>query len=266
MSYIDLINAFERWLENNYLPAQSQLLFYKFLVIFNRSAWAEWVSVENIRLMCLTQISNESTLIRHRDNLVRAGLIEYQRGKKGTPNKYRINTPKLKVFMQVKMTVESQVFPQVQMTDINRLRERERIKKDISNEISKKDNTPYEEITCLYNQICQGHPSCVKLSESRKKAIRARFASGYTVEDFRSLFEKTRDSHFLNGGNDRNWIATFDWLIKDGNMAKVLEGNYDNRASRQEETRQYSFDLEAFEKSHKWHVPNPPEGWEDKEG
>ena len=91
MSYIELINAFERWLENNCLPPQSQLLFYKFLVIFNRSAWAEWVSVDNLRLMALTRIQNESTLIRHRDNLVREGLIEYQKGKKGSPNKYKIN-------------------------------------------------------------------------------------------------------------------------------------------------------------------------------
>lgn len=259
MSYIELINAFERWLENNYLPTQSQLLFYKFLVIFNRSAWAEWVSVDNLRLMTLTQISNESTLIRHRDHLVREGLIEYQKGKKGTPNKYKINTSILKVKMQVEMTVKTEVFPQVkttvEMTDINRLRERERIKKDISNEISKKDSTPYEEITRLYNQICTGHPACAKLSESRKKAIRARFASGYTVADFKTLFQKTKDSSFLNGVNDRNWIASFDWLIKDSNMAKVLEGNYDNRTSKQKESKGYSFDLEEYEKNHKYAVP-----------
>lgn len=259
MSYIELINAFERWLENNYLPTQSQLLFYKFLVIFNRSAWAEWVSVDNLRLMTLTQISNESTLIRHRDNLVREGLIEYQKGKKGSPNKYKINTSILKVKTQVETTVKMEVFPQVkttvEMTDINRQRERERIKKDISNEISKKERPPYEEITDLYNQICTELPSCINLSESRKKAIRARLASGYTVDDFKTLFQKTKDSSFLTGGNNRNWIANFDWLIKDNNMAKVLEGNYDNRESRQEKPNDYSFDLEEYERSHKYAVP-----------
>ena len=134
-------------------------------------------------------------------------------------------------------------------------RKEELLKKDISNEISKKDSTPYEEITRLYNQICTGHPACAKLSESRKKAIRARFASGYTVADFKTLFQKTKDSSFLNGGNDRNWIASFDWLIKDSNMAKVLEGNYDNRTSKQKESKGYSFDLEEYEKSHKYAVP-----------
>ena len=106
----------------------------------------------------------------------------------------------------------------------------ELLKKDISNEISQKDRLPYKEITDLYNQICTDLPACVKLSESRKKAIRARLSSGYTVEDFKTLFQKTKDSSFLTGGNNRNWIAGFDWLIKDGNMAKVLEGTFDDRS------------------------------------
>lgn len=114
--------------------------------------------------------------------------------------------------------------------------EEEYIKKDISNEISQKDRFPYKEITDLYNQICTDLPACVKLSESRKKAIRARLSSGYTVEDFKTLFQKTKDSSFLTGGNNRNWIASFDWLIKDGNMAKVLDGNYDDRSQEQKAT------------------------------
>lgn len=85
--------------------------------------------------------------------------------------------------------------------------EEEYIKKDISNEISQKDRFPYKEITDLYNQICTDLPACVKLSESRKKAIRARLSSGYTVEDFKTLFQKTKDSSFLAGRNNRNWIG-----------------------------------------------------------
>ena len=111
--------------------------------------------------------------------------------------------------------------------------EEDYIKKDISNEISQKDRFPYKEITDLYNQICTDLPACVKLSESRKKAIRARLSSGYTVEDFKTLFQKTKDSSFLTGGNNRNWIAGLDWLIKDGNMAKVLEGTFDDRSQEQ---------------------------------
>jgi len=36
MSYIDLINAFEKWLETNYLPSSAQLLWYKLIMLFNK--------------------------------------------------------------------------------------------------------------------------------------------------------------------------------------------------------------------------------------
>ena len=92
MSYIDLINAFEKWLETNYLPSSAQLLWYKLIRIFNRAGWSEWVSVDNQRLMALVDIKREATLISWRDKLIEAGLFEYQKGKKGTPNKYKICT------------------------------------------------------------------------------------------------------------------------------------------------------------------------------
>ena len=71
------------------------------------------------------------------------------------------------------------------------------------------------------------------MSEARKKALKARIRSGYTLDDFRRLFENAEASEFLKGQNNRNWTATFDWLVADANMAKVLDGNYDNRAESQ---------------------------------
>lgn len=87
---------------------------------------------------------------------------------------------------------------------------------------------PYESIKDLYNQICVSFPRCTTLSESRKKAISARFKGGYKVADFETLFRKAEASSFLKGANDRNWAATFDWLLEDANMPKVLDGNYDD--------------------------------------
>lgn len=87
---------------------------------------------------------------------------------------------------------------------------------------------PYEQIKSLYNEICTSLPRCTAMSDARRKAIKARFASGYTLEDFRQLFTKAEASSFMRGANSRNWRATFDWLLKDANMAKVLDGNYDD--------------------------------------
>jgi hypothetical protein len=66
---------------------------------------------------------------------------------------------------------------------------------------------------------------------TNKPAIKARLNT-YTLEDFQTVFENAEASSFLKGSNDRNWTATFDWLIKDANMAKVLEGNYADKQQR----------------------------------
>lgn len=86
----------------------------------------------------------------------------------------------------------------------------------------------YQLIADLYNETCVSFPKVTTLSEARKKAIKARLNT-YTVEDFKKLFEMAEASNFLKGGNARNWTANFDWLLKDANMAKVLDGNYCNK-------------------------------------
>ena len=86
----------------------------------------------------------------------------------------------------------------------------------------------YQQIADLYNTICKSFPRCTTLSEKRKKAINARLKT-YSVDDIKKCFEKAEQSNFLKGGNNRNWSANFDWLMSDSNMAKVLDGNYDNR-------------------------------------
>ena len=98
---------------------------------------------------------------------------------------------------------------------------------DSSKEEGRKIN--YQRIADMYNETCVSFPKIRSLSDARKKAIKARLNT-YTEEDFRALFSKAEASDFLKGKNTRNWSATFDWLIQDGNMTKVLEGNYDNKA------------------------------------
>ncbi len=95
-------------------------------------------------------------------------------------------------------------------------------------EDKKEKRTDYQLIADMYNSICKSFPSIRSLSDARKKAIAARLKT-YTVDDIRTVFENAEASSFLKGGNNRNWTATFDWLMKDTNMAKVLDGNYCDR-------------------------------------
>ena len=85
----------------------------------------------------------------------------------------------------------------------------------------------YKAIADLYNSICISLPKVTAMSDNRQKAIAARLKH-YTVDQFREMFTKAENSAFLKGSNNRNWTANFDWLIKDANFAKVLDGNYEN--------------------------------------
>ena len=109
-------------------------------------------------------------------------------------------------------------------------------------EVQKEKPIDYQHIINLYNSICPSLPSVRSLSDARKKAIKARLTT-YTTDDFRQCFENAEASSFLKGGNNRNWIATFDWLIKDQNMAKVLDGNY---SDREKKIGNSSFDTNEF--------------------
>ena len=107
MNYLAEINAFEQWLETNYLPSSAQLLWYKLMMLDNKAGWSEWVTVDNQRLMALIQLKREATFIDIRDKLIEAGLIEYRKGKKGFPNQYKILTFNLKVKSVVQTEVET---------------------------------------------------------------------------------------------------------------------------------------------------------------
>ena len=106
--------------------------------------------------------------------------------------------------------------------------------KDTNNNVNNDnnvDNINYQQIADMYNDTCVSFPRLTKLSEKRKKAIKARLKT-YTLDDLKKLFEMAESSSFLKGQNNHNWSATFDWLISDGNMAKVLDGNYSNKGQK----------------------------------
>ena len=109
------------------------------------------------------------------------------------------------------------------------------IEKEIEIEEGNREKIDYQKIANLYNDICISFPKITKLSDARKKSIKARLNT-YTIDDFTQLFTKAQASDFLKGKNNRNWQANFDWLIKDNNMVKVLDGNYDNKGNTQAKT------------------------------
>lgn len=113
----------------------------------------------------------------------------------------------------------------------------EEIEKEI--ELYKELEIDYQQIADMYNDTCVSFPRLTKLSDKRKKAIKAR-SKTYTLEDFKKAFEMAESSDFLKGKNNKNWLATFDWMIADENMAKILDGNYSNRSSQRQQNYTYN--------------------------
>jgi len=67
----------------------------------------------------------------------------------------------------------------------------------------------------------------LSLNANRKTLIKARQKDLPTLQHWIKYFEKIKRSNFLTGISS-NWKATFDWILKDSNCLKILEGNYDN--------------------------------------
>ena len=100
----------------------------------------------------------------------------------------------------------------------------------LSTEVDSTDRIPYQDIVNLYHSNCVSYPKLKTISGNRQKAISARWKQyKKNISVFDALFQKAEQSGFLKGANNRNWQADFNWLMNDANMAKVLEGKYDNR-------------------------------------
>lgn len=97
-------------------------------------------------------------------------------------------------------------------------------------ENSKESGTPPhpQQIIDLFNSICVSFPPVQFMTANRKQAIEETLNT-YTIDHFKQCFEIAENSAFLKGENKRDWAATFDWLITEENMAKVLEGNYNDK-------------------------------------
>lgn len=166
---------------------------------------------------------SKNRIAKHMNQLLEKGIVEKVREHNGNlfgRNIYRITH-------EEETLGEMRDFRPLENEDLEN-REVE-IKANNINRSTKNNLNKNSHIVALYNQTCPSLPRVTKVSDARKKAIQARLNQGYTIDDFRNLFELAESSSFLKGRNDRNWIATFDWLIKDRNMAKVLDNNYQDR-------------------------------------
>ena len=105
------------------------------------------------------------------------------------------------------------------------------------------------QIAELFNTLCPSFSKVKVLSDSMKEDISESLLK-FSESDISTAFEKAEKSSFLKGDNERKWKASFDWLIKAENIAKVLNGNYDNNEAKGNNhgMHTHSVDYEAIQR------------------
>lgn len=93
------------------------------------------------------------------------------------------------------------------------------------------ESIPLKKILDAYHEKLPELPRVVVFTDKRKKQLSARWKedrSRQTIEWWTGYFEYVSSIPFLNGQNNRNWKADFEWLTNQNNLAKVIEGKYEN--------------------------------------
>lgn len=127
----------------------------------------------------------------------------------------------------------------VTVTESHATEEEEEKEKDLSfsnKEKDKREKQPQADalapdiqaIIDAYYLHCPSYPKLRSLKDNRIKPLK-KLLKLYCYSDFVEVFKKMESSDFLKG--EKGFKASFDWVIKEANFVKVLEGNYDNRDS-----------------------------------
>jgi predicted transcriptional regulator len=98
----------------------------------------------------------------------------------------------------------------------------------------------HETILRAFNEILPELPGAERLTASRIKALRLRIGEDPARKEadwWKQYFDGVRLFPWLMGNNPHNWKATFDWLIGETGMQKVIEGGF-MKASRPEYSRE----------------------------
>jgi uncharacterized protein YdaU (DUF1376 family) len=91
--------------------------------------------------------------------------------------------------------------------------------------------SPLAEAVTIYNETASrvGWPKMQKLTPARSQALRGRLKDCGGIEGWQIAMSKAEASNFLCGRATGTTPATFDWITKQANFTKLMEGNYDNR-------------------------------------
>lgn len=84
----------------------------------------------------------------------------------------------------------------------------------------------YDYIQEQWNTICEHQPKISRFTPQRKRKIKSALkGADITVADLTKAFKIINSVQFFHS-NERNWVATFDWVANAQSLTKILEGVY----------------------------------------
>ena len=131
-------------------------------------------------------------------------------------------------------------------------------KEEKDKSFSKKEHIDYDAIVKCWNETNPTLSNVKMLNNKRKEQIRNLLASNNaTVDDLMKAIKIISMSSFCQGKNDRNWRASFDWLIKDTKscFSRLFEGAYAFTQDEKNKLRQYLGQTANSDS------PTLPKGW-----
>lgn len=232
MNYLAEIIAFEKWTETHYLSTNAQLLWYKLMALANKSGWAEYVQVGNHGLIELIQAGSENTLIRARNQLIQNGLLIYEKGKKGSFNKYCLMsivkltskneveveaenklTAKNEVYMEVETEVETEVYTEVETNDIYKQNKTKQKLKNKKEKMNKKEKPPsFSELIHSYSgneDLRKSIEDFIEMRKSIKKPLTQRALSMLFSKLDELTAEEPMKIKILEQSIFHNWQGVF---------------------------------------------------------
>lgn len=244
-------------MSNTHLRERGMSLKAKGLLSMMLSLPEDWdYSVDGLCAICKeNQSAIKSTLdelktfgylvvIKRMPNETKSGRFEYEYNIYETPQRQTYEKQRVE-----KQGIENQPLEFQPLENPPQLNIYKSNTKELNTDDKKeRDKAPptYEQVVTLYAMTCPSLPPVEIITVNRQIGA-SELLKRYSMEQIRRAFEMAESSSFLKGKNERGWVASFDWLINDDNMAKVLEGNFKDRPGKEVVSGyQSSFDADEF--------------------
>lgn len=102
--------------------------------------------------------------------------------------------------------------------------------------VAKADICPHQEIIALYHEHLPMLNQVRAWTPARANALKARWREDVrrqNLDYWERMFKYIAKSDFLTG-KDGKWQADLEWIIKEANFVKILEGKYENKGESNE--------------------------------